>query len=274
MNLIGKILTLLILIASVCFLFVAIMLGAAQRNWKQEAAALQKRAEAATSLLQASKSKAGQKQKLLESEKTARALQLSQLESQVAVFRAQLNEKEKELRSETIASQDRLARLEQAEARLASQDAELATTKKRNNELVDQLANTYSSVKDLTNLNFEQKTKLTTLEELVSDLNESISIKTKVMNTNGLSDQSLTDGIVPRISSVVAQVGETGEFFAIRVGSDDGLREGHQLDVYRNDRYIGKGVITKVQPNLSVLQTVKGFMQGTVAEGDNVTSEL
>ena len=274
MNLIGKILTLLILIMSVVFFSVAIMLGAAQRNWKEAATTQSQRAQSFQTLLQESKSKAGEKQKFLESEKTARALQLSQLESQIAVFKQQLVQKESELRAETVASSERLARLEQASARLDQQDTDLKAIKSRNSELVDELANTFAKVKNLTNETFELKTTNSSLELLVADLNENIALKTKVMNRMGLDDNQLTAGIVPRIQSIVAEVGTDGQFFAIRAGSDDGLRKGHQLDIYRNDRYIGKGVITKVEPSLSVLQTVAGFMQGQVAEGDHVTSEL
>ena len=273
MNLIGKILTLLILIMSIFFFVVAIMLGAAQRNWKQEATEATSRAQAATALLDEAKSKSGEKQRLLEAEKTARALQLSQLESQIATFRAQLQEKESQLRDETVASQERLARLKEAEARLAQQDSELGSVKTRNSKLVDELADKFARVTNLTNEQSELETRAGVQEELIADLNESIAVKTKVMTVNGLDDQALTADIVPSIDAVVAETGNHG-FFVVSIGADDGIREGHTMDIYRGDRFIGKATVYKVQPNMAVFRTIDGFMQDNVAEGDHVTSKL
>jgi hypothetical protein len=57
-------------------------------------------------------------------------------------------------------------------------------------------------------------------------------------------------------------------------GQDDGLRKGHELDIYRSNRYVGTGKVLEAENNQSVLQVVKGLMNDIVREGDNVSTKL
>ena len=273
-NLVGNTLIVLILLMSVFFFAAALMVGAAQRNWKAEVAALQSRAEAAERQVNDGKDSIKEQLKTIEREKVARAQQLANLFSQNRQIAQQLEERNKSLKAEIESNQARLARLREAEARLAQQDTELASLKTLNTDIKTSLSDQFAKVKNLTQESFEQQTKIDTLDQTVGDLNSALAIKTKILKALGKDDNFLTEGIVPKLTATIAEIGQTRKTFAIKLGSDDGVRGGHQFDIYRGDRFIGSAQVLKVKPDIAVLQAVEGLMQSPIQEGDYVTSEF
>ncbi len=273
-NLVGNALTVLILLMSCFFFAAALMVGAAQRNWKAEVAALQSRAEAAERQVNEAKSATGDQIKEIEREKVARAQQLAFLFSQNRQISQQLEDRNKAYKVEVESNQERLARLREAEARLAQQDKELAATKALNTDLKNNITEQFGKVKNLTQESFEQQTQLDMLERTVEDLNASLAGKTKIMNSLGIDDNYRTKDIVPKLTATVAEIGDSRDTLAIKLGSDDGIRVGHEFDIYRGQRFIGRAKVTKVRQDVAVLKSIRGLMQSPVQEGDYVTSQL
>lgn len=274
MNLMGKIFTLLIFFMSICFLVIALMVGASHRNWKQMATLKNDEARLATNRLQDAKSNTLEKEKQLSSERTGRAMQLGQLESQLRAARENYISKEAQLRKESEISQQRLAELEQAQARIKAQDQEVADLREANNNLTKDVANQFATVNNLTNQVFEFKNKIEQLTEQEGDLVAKLAKVNRVMNKNGLTPDDLTDHIVPKLDGVVTEVNEGGQLFAISLGSDDGLRAGHVVDVFRSDRFVGKGTIIKTKTDISAVRIDPNFRLDMVREGDYVTSKF
>ena len=274
MNLMGKIFTLLIFFMSVTFLVIAVMVGASHRNWKELATKNRAVADQAQKIAQESKSKTGEKEKLLAAEQVSRAMQLAQLESQLKVAEENFQQKEKQLTNEQVISQDRLRNLERAEARLAQQDAEVESLKQANAKLAADIADKFSLVRNLTNEGFELRNQISQLEELREDLSAQLAQSQKVLRANGLDTNSLVAHIVPKLDGTVTKINDTNELVAIGLGTDDGLKIGHVMDVYRGDRYIGKVSIVKSDFNVSIARVVKDFMQDRIREGDHVTSKF
>lgn len=212
-------------------------------------------------------------EKRLSSEQVARAMQLAQLESQLNRARADFVLKETQLRKETEISQGLLANLEQAELRLKQQDTEIADLRNNNDKLVDDIAAQFKLVRNLTNENFELKNQKTLLEEKESDIVAKLAKQSRVLSRNGLTEDSLTDHIVPKLDGVVMQVGNDG-LFAVSLGTDDGIRVGHEMDIYRQDRFVGKGTVVNTNEDLAAVRINRDFMVDTVREGDHVTSKF
>lgn len=273
MNLMGKIFTLLIFFMSICFLVIALMVGASHRNWKQMATQKNDEARLATNRLQDAKSNTLEKEKQLSSERTGRAMQLGALESQNRAARENYISKEAQLRKESEISQQRLAELEQAQARIKAQDTEVADLRNANNKLVKDVANQFSIVNNLTNQMFELKNKIEQLTEQEGDLVAKLAKTNRVLKKNGLKPDDLTDHIVPKLDGVVMEVADGG-LFKISLGTDDGLREGHVIDVYRTDRFVGKGTIIKAKTDISAVRIDPNFRLDRVREGDHVTSKF
>ncbi len=276
MNYIGKILTVLILLMSVAFLVVAVMLGATHRNWKAEASQLRSEADRLRRVSEDAKSRGGEKDLVLARERVARQRQLAQLESRLQIAEANFAERERALQVAQTSVTTNSDLLTQAEARLRAQDEELRELKEARRQLSADIAEKFSLVQNLTNQIYELSNELEVLRKTNGDLSSSLAQKTRVMKANGLTDTDLTDQIVPQLSGVVIQVAQDNEkwLVAIGLGTDDGLRVGHELDVYRNDRYIGKIRITKTDHNGAVGQAIRDFMQDRIREGDYVTSRL
>jgi len=274
MNLMGKIFTLLIFFMSICFLVIAVMVGASHRNWKEQATVNKAEAEKFRIAADSAKAKQGEMDKTLAAERAARAMQLAQLESQLRISIDQFTQKEAQLKEELVISQERLRRMEQAEARLAQQDAEVSDLKSANSQLAADIAEKFSLVRSLTNQRYDLQNQLDALQGLNKDLSADIAVRTKVMNHIGADKNMLTRDIVPKLDGVVTKTDDSAELVAIGLGTDDGLRIGHQMDVYRGDKYIGKVTVTKTDFNVSVARTIKDFMQDNVREGDHVTSRF
>ena len=273
-NLIGNALTILILLMSCFFFAAALMVGAAQRNWKAEVSTLTARAQSAERQVNDAKSATGEQVKAIEREKVARAQQLANLFSQKRVLTEQLEERNAVLRAEIEASQERLTSLREAEARLKRQDKELEAIKIENTDLKNDLSAQFAKVTDLTQVSFEQQTQIDLLEQTTGDLRASLALRTKVMRANGLDEFSTVSHIVPKLTATIVEIGKSRTTFAIKLGSDDGIRVGHEFDVYRGNRFIARGVVTKVREDISVLKLIEGFTKSPIAEGDYVTSQL
>jgi len=89
----------------------------------------------------------------------------------------------------------------------------------------------------------------------------------------------------PKVEGLVLETQKhkngTVQYVKISLGSDDGLVEGHELDVYRtgydttqNSKYLGKIKITYLTPDTAVGTILTPVKSGVIEKGDNVTSKL
>ncbi len=274
MNLMGKIFTFMIFLMSTVFLVVSIMVGASDRNWKAEASAMKTRASSATSSVDSLKNETASLEKSLAFEQASRSQQLSNLQSQLRLAEAQLKEKAAQFNEEQKKGQAVARELEVANNRLTSQDAELAGIKANNKKLVDDIAAQFGENRNIEKVVFEQTAKLEQLSRKEADMAAQLARLQKVMDANDLDENSLIAGIAPKIEAVVTAVGDNNTKFAVAIGLDDGLRKGHEMDIYRSNRHVGRGIVVAAENNRSVLSIVKGLMNDIVREGDNVTTKL
>ncbi len=272
MNLMGKIFTLLIFFMSICFLVISVMVGATHRNWKEIAAAKQNEARQATTRLQAAKSTTTEKEKLLQGERVSRAIQLANLESQLKIALDNVREQGERYDKEQTISQARLTELEAATARLKQQDGELAALKADVTRLTDSIRDQFRNVRILTNDNFELRNQSKLLAERKSKLEEENAKQIKVLRAHGLTESSLIDHIPPKVDGKVVRI--LKDTIAVSLGSDDGVNPGHVMDIYRDDRYIGKAIVVTAKNDISALRIEKDFMLGEVREGDSVTTKF
>ena len=273
MNLMGKIFTLLIFLMSVVFLVVAVMVGASDRNWKQVAAEMNAKAQQAENSLSTIQTSTQKMEQTLERERVARALQLANLESQNKQYAVQLKQLQGQLSDAVGVSLKRLDELEKSNNRLAQQDKELAQLKTDNKQLVDDIANQFKETQNLQNQVFEQNNKIATLEEDQADLVNRLAKSQKVLTMLGADENFNTAHIPQPVEAVVLSVGSDG-LFSVAVGMDDGIRVGHEMDIYRGSRFVGNGKVVLANENKSVLKGIAGLMQAQVRKGDNVSTKL
>ena len=274
MNLMGKIFTFMIFLMSTVFLVVSIMVGASDREWKREAEEMKKRASTATNNIDLLKNETASLEKTLALAKVSRATQLADLQSKIKLAQETLAEKATQFNEEQKKAQSFARELMEANSRLNDRDNEIKEIKANNKKLIDDIAAQFAENRNIEKVLFEQTAKLEQLLRKEADLAAQLAKLQKVMRANDLDENALVAAIAPKIEAVVTAVGDNNTKFAVAIGSDDGLRKGHEMDIYRSNRHVGRGVVVLAENNRSVLSIVKGMMNDIVREGDNVTTKL
>lgn len=276
MNLLGKILVAFILVMSICFMVLAVMVGASQRNWKQQAQTNKQVADTYRRTITDIKTRSTELETLIETEKVARQQQLQQLFSQLEVEKSNRDAAIKQL-TEKIVENERLQQnVSTVQARLTQQEREVESLRDTNRNLVTDITAKRTEVIELTNLFNQTKQTLESLELRVMDMTSVVAKQEKVMRSAGLTVDSLTDHIPSKVDGVIVEVSRIrdAENIVVSLGKDDGIREGHTMDIFRGDRFIGKAVVVKSEHDRSILRVAPEYRQATVREGDHVTTRL
>jgi len=53
-----------------------------------------------------------------------------------------------------------------------------------------------------------------------------------------------------------------------------GLREGHKLEVFRGNAYLGRVVIRRTEPDRAVAEIDPAYRKGSIRKGDRVATKL
>ncbi|HVX14687.1 MAG TPA: hypothetical protein VHC22_26095 [Pirellulales bacterium] len=289
MNLLGRIFVVLILVMSLLFLGFSVAVYATHKNWK--AVVLRPREEA----------KAGQPAGLKFQLEDARA-KVKELESQLAKLkesvqtedqarRAQLAKLETtraELKKEYDQQVLELAGLKEGERRAveAAQVAqELLDNKlKEIDQLRSDIAQAFedrdSRFKEavaLTDKLHEAEGELGRLKASTQTLVRQVALYRTSAEKVGVDINAPTDNIPPKVDGIVLAARANG-LVEISIGSDDGLRKGHQAYIFRQQKGESKPVakieVVEVTPDKSVGKVIPAFRLGPIERNDRVATRL
>ncbi len=270
MNLLGKIITLLIMLLSICFLMIAVMVNASHQNWKQMALNNKDQVDRVNQENRQIREQIEQKNEAIKTEKVAHMLRIQQLESQLQLALQNYQQSEQQLSAAEIARQEGLARAEEAEARLKEQDAQIQNLRDTMKTLVEDIATQREKVVSMTNQIYELEGERQNLKSLQTDIAEENAKLTKVMKKHGLTSDDLTRHIEPMLDGYVVGVAENT--IAVNLGTDDGLHSGHSIDLHRDGRYVGSAVVTVAEPNRSAARIDPELTKIAIEKGDRVTT--
>jgi hypothetical protein len=285
MTFVGKILVLVQVVLSICFMAFAGAVYNAQTNWKTEADKyLAQVGDEKKNFDEAAKAYAGEKAQLDAQLKQAvedAALNLTNFNNEKAEHDrtkeeyAKANEKNTELVS--------LAEIAQrsAKAEKEEKEAQRAVNKGLNNQNIA-LRKTISDLKDE---NFSKDRDVNNATRKVEGLLVQNKDLLLVLDRLGIDPDPkkykgknapppIVDGLVFN-----ARKNEKSgvEYVEITIGSDDGLDKGHDLYVYRESgrgKYLGKIRIIFVAPDRAVGQLVERAKNSKIMKGDNVSTKL
>jgi len=111
------------------------------------------------------------------------------------------------------------------------------------------------------------------LKEKREQLVDQVAQMKRVMDAAGLTIHVDTDAIPPKVDGIVLEVGNK-DLLVISLGSDAGLKEGHQMEVYRGTTYLGRVVVVKTEPNQAVARILPEYRKGSIRKDDRVTTRL
>jgi len=284
MNLVGKIFVVCVFTMSLVWMAFTLMVRATHKNWKDE-------------IERTAVKTPGQQLGL--------KLQLKNTTDERNRYRAQLEDAKARLADVNAATSQALAQLQtsltarqqeldqsvaQNQALSTKSLADTASLKASQDNLVamnkevETLRQTLATSQVSRDVEFQKVLALTdTLHQRLGDLNRlqerrdelvrQLAQYDLVMKKLGISNVALvaTDG-VPRVNGNVTAVSRKGDLVEISIGSDDGLKSGHTLDITRQNKYLGKIEIVKTTPDKSVARVLKQYLRGEIRKGDNVYS--
>jgi hypothetical protein len=285
MTLVGKIFTVLIFVMSICFMTASVMVFATHKNWKEYATAtvptpengnkvgLEKQLADLKILEQQLKDEIETIKRRLEEERVARRAVVGSLVARLSRSETELVAKQREYEDllATLTKSTEVANLTQQ--RLTALETEIASTRMTLRDTEADLDNKFGQVVKLTD-DLNQATGLKVrLDERNTQLALQVTRMKTVMDAYGINEITLVKHIVPIVDGLITAVNDK-DLVEVSIGSDDGLKPGHVLQVYRGKTYLGEIEIRSTGPDRSVGLINKKMQRGRMAKGDNVTSKL
>lgn len=276
MSFLGKILTGLICIASLFMMWVSINVYATHKNWKAEAEKLKSNLSQATASNAELESRLQSLQTTLTAEAEDLRRQAVKLETERTTLLSLNNTLQNDLdqlRQKQRANTAAVASTQANNEKLTEEVASLRSMNLENQEKRDQAFRIMIAATD--NLH-QAKGRLDSLEERNVQLVAELGQKRVLLNENGINPDTDPESVVPQVrGQVFATRRNAGsQLIEVSIGSDDGLKPGHTVEVFRGDRYLGRAEILTTEPDRAVGRVIRRFQQGQIQEGDNVATKL
>src|SRR5262245_17040712 len=277
MTLVGKIFTMLIFVMSILFLAFSVMVFATHKNWKEyvlnPTTGLQKQLDLAKQAKTDADAQIARFKEDLRNEQAARAAAVGVLVARAERLQADLSAKSLELETASANLTTVSATAKQAQDRLAALETEAgalrADLRKTEEDLDGQVLAVVKLTDDLNQaiaLRDQEKEKNTQAVLQIAQMK-------MVMDAHNLKSDALVSHIPPKVEGVVLEVSDK-DLIEISIGKDDGLKEGHSLEVYRGNTYIGRITIRRTAPDRAVGQIIKELQRGQIKRGDRVSTKL
>jgi hypothetical protein len=274
MTLLGKFLSTFIFILSTAFMVLALAVNASHRNWREVVLdpnnGLKKQIETISRTNQQLTDDRQRTQAALDREQAARRTALAALQSQLDQMEQLLRASEAQVQ-QLEAKSTELSQLDRSRAeelqRLTDETRKLRDQIRAEQEDRDSLFAETLKMTDQMNL---LKGSLQAQTERNEQLAGQLSRYREVVDMKGIDVNQPLDGAPPERNGTVLVVNRPLDMVEVSIGYDDGLRDGHLLDVTRSGRYVGRLRIRRTEPNRSVAEILKDYNQSPIQEGDRV----
>ena len=281
MTLLGKCLTALILILSVMFAALALVANASHKNWRDVVLkgvngepGLKDQIEAIDRDNRQLREQRDRTKNSLARERVSRKTALAALQTQLDLKTDELGRSGAEvegLRTQvTVLTQTDLDKTKQLET-LSAENARLRTSVREEQAARDTLFTTTLELTDQMNVlrGFKQR-----LEQRNKQLMAQATRFEEVISARGIDINEPLDGAPPERNGNILQIDRPSHLVLVSIGSDEGLRPGHFLEVTRAGRYVGKLKVRNTEPDRSVAEILKDYSEGILQEGDRVDTTL
>jgi chromosome segregation ATPase len=206
-------------------------------------------------------------------EQAARKQALAALAQRATKAEMELGLKEAELATLTTNHTQVSAAAKTAQDRLTTLEGEITGLRGDLRTTQQDLDKQFQQVVDLT----ESLNQAMGLQKELQERNQQavlqIAQMKMVMDAHGLKPDTLVAHIPPKVEAVVLEVSDK-DLIEISIGSDDGIKIGHALEVFRDNTYLGRIIIKKTAPDRAVGQIQKDLQRGQIKRGDRVTTKL
>lgn len=277
MNVFGKALVVLILVMSIFFLASSVAVYSNQKNWKEKSDQLQTQLTQAQAQGQELQAQIENLNKNIDNEKAEKVKRVAALETE-----------RENLRREYLEREQAHAGLVEQNRQLIAQTEAVQNNMKGITDELTKLRGTLATIQQEKEQNFGELVKITdqlhqaqgqleTLKNRNLQLVDQAKHLTKLLDVNDINPHDPVDGQPPKVDGLVTAVSGQG-LIEISLGSDDGLRNGHKLEVYRasptNSKYLGRVEVITTEPDRAVAKILPEFRKGAIQKEDRVATRF
>jgi len=273
MNFIGKIFVVLIFVMSLVFMAFAVAVYGTHQNWKEKAEAETKKVQAARTDLDTLTAEKTKLDEDLRKEIAAREQALAKLETERAELQKQRDEAAKERDALMTKDQEAVAALDTAQQNLARLTKEVDGLRTEIREAQGTRDKHFERVVEVTDQIHQAQGEVKRLQERHLQLASQLAAQEQVLTAHGLSKDTPVDGIPPQIRGKILAISQDN-MVEVSLGTDDGLRIGHTLEIFRGSKYLGRLEILEAQPDRAVGKILPGFKKGAIQKDDDVATRF
>jgi len=271
-NVLGKIFVFAIFVMSLMLMAFSVAIYSSHINWQEKAK------QTKDSLDKLATEKASLDQEITRLTENVAASEAAR-DQVIAKFQQALIEKDKELTTLKDGRDKKLEEMQRKITELATVEDDLTQARKQVEKLQAETNDKQQKVDaqidraaEIAAQLHEKESFLEIANERKAQLEKQVSQARVLLKQNGLSLDSLPKDRVPTVNGVVMAV--VDDSIEVSLGFDDGLQTGHQIEVYRNDEYLGRAIVRSVKPDRAVAVLVREYSRGIVQRGDKVTTRL
>ncbi|WP_346772207.1 SPX domain-containing protein [Neorhodopirellula lusitana] len=255
----------------------ALAVNASHRNWRDVVLAddgLKAQIETIARTNSELRDSRARTQASLDREQAARRTALAALQTQLDQLESQLRESESTVQ-QLQAKNTELAQLDRSRAeeleKLTAETSRLRESVRKEQQDRDTL---FAETLTLT----DQMNSLRGVVQLQQDRNDQLMTQVtrykEVVDAAGLNMNDPLDGAPPERNGNVLVINRPRKLVEVSIGYDDGLREGHFLEVTRGGRYVTRLRVRETEPDRAVAEILRDYSEGTIQEGDRVDTSI
>jgi uncharacterized protein YlxW (UPF0749 family) len=277
MNIFGKALVVLIMVMSIVFMSFAVIVNVTHKNWREETEKLRTQLGQLQAQNQELQARADTLTKEIENEKTEKQKRVAALETERESLRREFLEREKEHAGLVEENRRLIAQNEAVQNNMRAQLDELNKLRESIRTAQAEKEKHFQEVVKLTDRLNQAQGQLENLKNRNVQLTQQTGRLVSLLDAHDINPNEPVDGKPPRVDGLVLAVNSQG-LVEISLGSDDGLRRGHTLDVYRNNattaKYLGRVEVLTTQPDRAVAKILPQFRKGVIQKEDRVATRL
>jgi len=283
MNLVGKIFLFATLVMSIAFMMMAVAVYGTHRNWREAVERTQAQTPPGEQVgLKIQLEKARQDKKALQAERERLKGQLAEEQlaardrlAKLETVRQELDAKRAALqteRDELLAKdQKAVAALEATHANLQKLTEEVVVLRKEIRVAQEARDKDFALVVEVTEKFNQAEGDLKRIKERKQQV-ESQYAKLKDAARKYRWDESAAEAPADLHGKVLAVSAEN--LVEISIGSDDGLKIGNTLEVFRGSHYLGKIEVLRIDVDRAVGKILQDYKRGPIQKGDEVATRL
>jgi len=273
MNLIGKIFVVLIFVMSLVFMSFAVAVYGTHQNWKTAATATKAKLDNSQKMLAQAEDEKKKLEADIAEEAIAKRQALAKLESEKDELQLQRDALTKQRDELMVKDKAAVAALDTAQQNLAKLTSEVEGLRGDIRDSQADRDKNFDQVVKLTDQTHQAQGELKRLQERQVQLAGQVAAANNVLSAHGLNKDMPVDGLPPQVRGKVLAINQDN-MIEISLGKDDGLRQGHTLEIFRGSKYLGRVEILHTDTDRAVAKILAGFKKGAIQKGDDVATRF